>query len=187
MVADNRNQKSIRERGTYLSWRQQQVLVTQEAFVETSTVKSNIVLQGQDQSDSRLLQSIYDAAMTEDLEQFENGVHQPLGETGINLSGGQKQRLNLARALFTDRRYLLLDDPMSAVDEAVADHLWQQLLNRGHGFIIATHRMKYVEECDQVIVMKNGEITEIGSPKDLERQKKSHFVRLQQLSNLEGI
>lgn len=178
-----RNQDyDMRERAVYNRWRKQQVLVSQEAFIETSDIKNNICfsLDKADHKDQDILQSLYDAAMERDLANFRNGIDETLGETGINLSGGQKQRVNLARALYSKRDFLFLDDPLSAVDESVADQLWESLLKNCRGFVIATHRMKYIESCDQVIVMEGGRITSIAHPRDLISQGQSLFLRLRE-------
>lgn len=183
MLGSFSGEHEIRERSAYHRWRQQQVLVGQEAFIETSDIKSNVSLDRSPlsgQVDGDLLQSLYDAAMERDIAGFRQGIHEPLGETGINLSGGQRQRLSLARALYSKRGFLFLDDPLSAVDEAVADHLWESLLASCQGFVIATHRLKYIEACDQVIVMENGRITAIAHPEDLLNQKQALFVRLKE-------
>ena len=181
-------QHEIRHTEGYTQWREFQVRVTQEPFIETTDVKNNVML-AWDESDkeptdssSKLLQSLYDAAMEEDLKQFSRGIDEPLGETGINLSGGQKQRLNLARAHYGDSSFLILDDPLSAVDEAVADHIWHRLCAREGGFIIATHRMKYVLACDRVIVMDQGKIVEDGRPLELSKKADSHLYRMLQFA-----
>jgi ABC-type multidrug transport system fused ATPase/permease subunit len=177
----------IRERSAYHLWRHQQVLVGQEAFIETSDIKSNVSFDRTPLTaldDDDLLQSLYDAAMERDIASFRQGIHEPLGETGINLSGGQRQRLSLARALYSKRDFLFLDDPLSAVDEAVADHLWESLLATCQGFVIATHRLKYIETCDQVIVMEGGRITAMAHPRDLIDQGQALFVRLKERMTL---
>jgi ATP-binding cassette subfamily C (CFTR/MRP) protein 4 len=61
--------------------------------------------------------------LLKDLKEFENGENTLIGDKGINLSGGQKARISLARALYNDPDIYLLDDPLSAVDANVANHL----------------------------------------------------------------
>jgi ABC-type multidrug transport system fused ATPase/permease subunit len=70
------------------------------------------------------------------------------------------------------------------VDEAVADHLWESLLATCQGFVIATHRLKYIETCDQVIVMEGGRITAMAHPRDLIDQGQALFVRLKERMTL---
>ncbi|NRA64899.1 MAG: ABC transporter ATP-binding protein [Pseudobacteriovorax sp.] len=182
----------LSESNVYQAWQRQQILVTQEPFVENSTIEKNIILASQvneasseDQND-RILQTLYDAALNEDIKGFSDGIHEPLGETGINLSGGQKQRLNLARALYAGDMFLVLDDPMSAVDEPVADHLWSRLWERKQGFIISTHRTKYIEQCDDIIVFDNGRVVERGHQKFLAADSQSYYSRLLGLMEKEG-
>ncbi len=185
-IEENGSMEEIQDRATYENWRKQQVLVTQEAFVESSDIKNNIALQDTSDSGSHLLQSLYDVAMHHDIKKFKGGIYEPLGETGLNLSGGQKQRLNLARALYTNRSFLILDDPMSAVDEVVADHLWQRLIAKYQGFVITTHRMKYAQACDHVIILHQGRVVEQGRPEDLLNHQGSAFTRMAEFTALEG-
>jgi len=95
-----------------------------------------------------------------------------IGERGINLSGGQKARVSLARAMYSsDTRLLLLDDPLSAVDSHVGEHLFSEAIageiSNGRTRILVTHHVHVLSRCDMVIVMENGTIKHQGAYKDL--------------------
>ena len=100
-----------------------------------------------------------------------------VGETGINLSGGQKQRLSIARAFFSGRRILFLDDPLSAVDGRTEEILTDEFFKRARGLILVSHRLGELHRCDRVIVLSNGTIAEDGTPKTLLADEKSEFMR----------
>ena len=82
-----------------------------------------------------------------------------VGEKGVTLSGGQKARLSLARALYGEADIYLLDDPISAVDSKVAKKIFNNCIRNlvpDKIVILVTHQISYIEQCDEVIIMKNG-------------------------------
>ena len=91
---------------------------------------------------------------------------QELGERGVNLSGGQKIRISLARAVYTDRDIILMDDPISALDRGVLKSIFEdlflgQLKNKTR--IMATHSIEYLHLFDKIILLQQGKIKEIGT------------------------
>uniref|UniRef100_A0A672S2S7 Multidrug resistance-associated protein 5-like n=1 Tax=Sinocyclocheilus grahami TaxID=75366 RepID=A0A672S2S7_SINGR len=83
-----------------------------------------------------------------------------------DLLGGQRQRVSLARALYSERPVLLLDDPLSAVDTRVGSHLFHSAIRRtakSRTVIFVTHQLQYLPECDEVVLMKDGQIAEHGT------------------------
>ena len=84
------------------------------------------------------------AQLDGDLEQFSNGWDTVIGERGINISGGQKARISLARAIYQDADIYLLDDPLSAVDPAVANGIFEHAINdtlANKCVILVTHQL----------------------------------------------
>ena len=97
-------------------------------------------------------------ALEKDFTLFPNGDQTAVGDKGISLSGGQKARLNLARALYIDADIYLLDDPLSAVDTHVGRLLFDKAINgflQGKIRILVTHQLQYLQEVDQILVLKN--------------------------------
>uniref|UniRef100_A0A8C9WQW9 ATP binding cassette subfamily C member 12 n=1 Tax=Scleropages formosus TaxID=113540 RepID=A0A8C9WQW9_SCLFO len=89
-----------------------------------------------------------------------------IGERGLNLSGGQKQRISLARAVYSNKDIYLLDDPLSAVDAHVGKHIFEYCIKKelkGKSIVLVTHQLQYLEFCDEVVLLDNGEILEIGN------------------------
>ena len=88
-----------------------------------------------------------------------------IGERGANLSGGQRQRIALARAAYEDADVYLLDDPTSAVDDAVAGTILERLLDgvlAGRTRIVATHRLDVARRADRVVVLDGGRVVAAG-------------------------
>jgi len=87
-----------------------------------------------------------------------------VGERGITLSGGQKQRTSLARAILRQPRILVLDDSLSSVDTDTEERILSRLrdLMRQRTTILVAHRISTVQDADQIIVLRNGEIIERG-------------------------
>lgn len=95
---------------------------------------------------------------------------------GINLSGGQKQRVSLARAVYCDNDVYFLDDPLSAVDSHVGKHIFEHVIGpsgilKKKTRLLVTHGITYLPGVDNIIVLKDGHITETGTYKELLAKK----------------
>ena len=98
-----------------------------------------------------------------------NQFDSEIGEDGVTLSGGQRQRLSIARAIAKDSPILILDEATSSLDSAT-EKLVQSAINKmrqGRTTIINAHRLSTIQNADRIIVLKNGEIVEQGSHKEL--------------------
>ena len=103
------------------------------------------------------------------IEKLDNQFDTEIGEDGITLSGGQRQRLSIARAIAKDSPILILDEATSALDSAT-ERLVQSAINKmqqGRTTIIIAHRLSTIQNADRIIVLKDGEIIEQGSHKEL--------------------
>ena len=111
-------------------------------------------------------------ALGPDLKMLPAGDQTEIGEKGINLSGGQKQRVSLARAVYNDADIYFLDDPLSAVDSHVGKHIFENLvgpkgLMNKKTRVLVTHGITYLPKVDNIVVLKDGEISEVGTFKEL--------------------
>ncbi|XP_053400725.1 multidrug resistance-associated protein 1-like isoform X1 [Mercenaria mercenaria] len=145
--------------------------VPQEAWIQNLTVKENIVF-GNAFDQIRYNKVVAGCALISDLEMFPGGDQTEIGEKGINLSGGQKQRVSLARAVYSDADIYLLDDPLSAVDSHVGKHLFnnvigQQGLLKHKTRILVTHGIHWLPMVDNIIVIADGLISEMGTYQEL--------------------
>nr|XP_061805833.1 multidrug resistance-associated protein 1-like [Nerophis lumbriciformis] len=145
--------------------------VPQQAWIQNSTLKENIIF-GQDMSEAWYKRVVAACALQPDIEILPAGDSTEIGEKGVNLSGGQKQRVSLARAVYCDRTVYLLDDPLSAVDAHVGKHIFDHVIGpqgllKDKTRVLVTHGLSYLPHVDLILVMVNGEITEIGSYQQL--------------------
>jgi ATP-binding cassette subfamily B protein len=92
-----------------------------------------------------------------------------IGERGLTLSGGQKQRTALARAIIRDPQILVLDDALSSVDTETEERILDQLRDvmKGRTTIIVSHRCSTVRDADQIAVLVDGRIAELGTHQEL--------------------
>ena len=147
--------------------------VPQEHLLFARSVRDNILIGKSDHSNIELDVAIKMADFEKDLPFLEDGLDTIVGEYGVTLSGGQKQRLSIARALIKDAPILILDDSLSAVDGTTESNIIKNLktIRKNKTNIIIAHRLTAVEECDEIIVIDNGKITEKGNHQELMNQK----------------
>lgn len=115
------------------------------------------------------------------------GDQTEIGERGINLSGGQKQRVSLARAAYQDADIYILDDPLSAVDAHVDQHLWKNLLGpegllKDKTRLLVTHGIHHLENVDQIVVLKDGVISETGEYQHLMNARGAFYQLIKDFS-----
>ena len=149
--------------------------VPQQAWIQNCTLQGNITF------GKRFNKELYDrvveaCALGPDLEMLPGGDQIEIGEKGINLSGGQKQRVSMARSVYCNGSLYLLDDPLSAVDAHVGKHIFEQVIGprgllRNKTRLLVTHGVSYLPQMDNILVMKDGTITENGSYNELLAQK----------------
>lgn len=149
--------------------------VPQQAWIQNATLMDNILF-GKSYDKERYEQIIHACALKSDFEILPGGDQTEIGEKGINLSGGQKQRVSLARAIYADADIYLLDDPLSAVDSHVGKHIFEHVIGpkgllRNKTKLLVTHAVTYLPQTDQIIVLKDGFISENGTYQGLLNKK----------------
>ncbi|KAK0171316.1 hypothetical protein PV328_009061 [Microctonus aethiopoides] len=145
--------------------------VSQQAWIQNATLQDNILFGKA--LDKTLYARVLDAcALSHDIKTLPAGDQTEIGEKGINLSGGQKQRVALARAVYNNSDVYFLDDPLSAVDSNVGKHIFEKVIGPNGLLgkktrVLVTHGLTYLPDVDNVVVLKDGEISEIGTYKYL--------------------
>ncbi|KAM9744789.1 multidrug resistance-associated protein 1 isoform 1-T1 [Menidia menidia] len=145
--------------------------IPQQAWIQNSTLKDNIIF-GQERREAWYHQVVEACALKPDIELLPAGDETEIGEKGVNLSGGQKQRVSLARAVYCDRAIYLLDDPLSAVDAHVGKHIFDHVIGpqgllKDKTRVLVTHGLSYLPQAHLILVLVDGEITELGSHQQL--------------------
>uniref|UniRef100_A0A3Q2YT97 ATP binding cassette subfamily C member 3 n=1 Tax=Hippocampus comes TaxID=109280 RepID=A0A3Q2YT97_HIPCM len=167
--------------------------VPQQAWIQNATLRDNILF-GKPYNEQKYRCVLEACALTPDLEVLPGGDMTEIGEKGINLSGGQRQRVSLARALYSDADVYLLDDPLSAVDSHVSKHIFDNLIGpegalKGKTRILVTHGISYLPQVDNIVVMVDGRVSEMGSYQELLKQNGAfaEFLRNYALEDFEII
>uniref|UniRef100_A0A672I827 ABC-type glutathione-S-conjugate transporter n=1 Tax=Salarias fasciatus TaxID=181472 RepID=A0A672I827_SALFA len=141
--------------------------VPQQAWIQNATLRDNVLF-GSPNDERRFNEVIKACALEPDLELLPGGALTEIGEKGINLSGGQKQRVSLARAAYSQADIYLLDDPLSAVDAHVGKHLFENVIGpngilQNKTRILVTHGVSFLPHVDEIVVLVEGVVSEIGS------------------------
>ncbi|XP_058530683.1 ATP-binding cassette sub-family C member 12 isoform X6 [Ochotona princeps] len=160
--------------------------VSQQAWIFHGNVRENILF-GEKYDEQRYLHTVRVCGLQTDLRSLPYGDLTEIGERGLNLSGGQRQRISLARAVYSNRQLYLLDDPLSAVDAHVGKHVFQECIRktlRGKTVVLVTHQLQFLESCDEVILLEDGEICEKGTHKEL-MEERGRYAKL--IHNLRGL
>jgi len=151
--------------------RRQIGMVAQDALLFSATIAENIAFGRPEASREAIEQAARLAQAHEFIIRLPQGYDALVGERGVGLSGGQRQRIAIARAILLDPRILILDDSMSALD-AETEKLLQAAIRsvmRGRTTILIAHRLSTVEQADQIAVLHQGRVVELGTHASLMR------------------
>ena len=140
-------------------------MVLQNNTLFSGTVKENLRWGKADATDEEIEAACRIACVDEFIDRLSHGYDTDLGQGGVNVSGGQKQRLCIARAILKAPKVLILDDSTSAVDTATDAKIRQGLAEELPGMtkIIIAQRVTSVQSADQIIILEDGRITDIGT------------------------
>lgn len=144
-------------------------IVFQDVVLFNASVMDNIRIGRSGATDEEVRQAARLARCEEFISQLPEGYDTLIGENGQKLSGGERQRISIARALLKDAPVILLDEATASLDVENETLLQQGLseLVRDKTVLIIAHRMRTIRRADQVIVLREGRITESGSPEEL--------------------
>ncbi|XP_041363039.1 multidrug resistance-associated protein 1-like isoform X2 [Gigantopelta aegis] len=145
--------------------------VAQQAWIQNCTLQDNILF-GKPLIQSKYNHLLEACALGPDLDMLPAGDQTEIGEKGINLSGGQKQRVSVARAVYQDKDVYLFDDPLSAVDAHVGKHIFDNVIGpKGilseKTRILVTHGINFLPQVNLIVVLVDGQISEVGSYSEL--------------------
>ena len=147
-------------------------VVLQEPFLFSGTIRDNLAYARPNASMEEIRKAAELANVAEFVEKLDKKYDTVIGENGASLSGGQKQRIAIARAVLKNPGILLLDEATSALD-TVSEKLVQQSLDtlmEGRTTIIIAHRLSTIRNADKIVVLKSGQIEQLGTHDELMAQ-----------------
>ena len=146
--------------------------VPQSTFLFSDTILNNIKFGNPESSFEKIIKYAKISNVHDDIMKFGEKYNSVLGERGINISGGQKQRIAIARAMIKEPSILILDDSLSAVDTKTEDLIFKNVFKKESTStkIIISHRVSTLKYCDNIIVLKDGEIIQSGNHDKLKNE-----------------
>ena len=161
-------------------WRDSCGAVMQDGKIFNDTIQNNIVLEDENIDYERLKKAVTAANIASEIEAMPKGYQTIMGEMGRGLSGGQKQRVLIARALYKDPDYLFFDEATNSLDVINEQKIVTALeeIFKNKTVIVVAHRLSTIRKADQIVVLKNGFITEIGNHDTLMTRETGHYYQL---------
>jgi len=153
-------------------WREYIALVPQRPYLFSGSIRDNIALARSGATEQDIEQAAELAGATDFINQLPQGYETEIGERGTRLSAGQLQRLAIARAFLKDAPLLILDEPTSSLDPE-SEHLIRfavERLKHNRTVLIIAHRYNTIANADQIVVLENGKLVEVGEPTTLQQQ-----------------
>ena len=144
-------------------------IIQQDVFIFAGTIMENIRYGRPDATDKEVINAAIRAEIHDEIMAMPDGYQTFVGERGMILSGGQKQRVSIARVILRQPPILILDEATSALDSVTERKIQESLdlLSAGRTCIVIAHRLSTVRSADQIAVIENQGISEIGTRKDL--------------------
>ncbi|WP_172195907.1 ATP-binding cassette domain-containing protein [Saccharibacillus qingshengii] len=138
--------------------------ISQDAPIFDDTLRGNLVFD-EEADDGQLLRILEDVSLGDKVRSLPGGLDTPVGERGMKLSGGEKQRLAFARVLAQSRDLVVLDEPVSALDNITERRIMETTLERfqGRTLIIVAHRLHAIRRVDRILLMRGGQLIDQGN------------------------
>ena len=159
-------------------------IVLQEPFLFSKTIFENIRMANPKAKEPEVLRAAQIASVHDVIKEFELGYKTLVGEKGVTLSGGQKQRIAIARTIINNCPILIFDDSLSAVDTQTDASIRSALreVSRGVTTFLITHRIASAQNADKIVVLQDGEVTQIGTHETLSKEE-GLYQRIVEIQN----
>jgi ATP-binding cassette subfamily C protein len=158
------------------AWQENIGYIPQFIYLSDDSIKNNIALglEENEIDEDKLQKAIEASQLTEFINRLPEKENTKIGERGIRLSGGQRQRIGIARALYDNPEVLVMDEATSSLDNITEKFIVEAIeqLKKNRTIIIIAHRLSTVKNCDQLYILKQGEIIEQGTYNELIQKNK---------------
>ncbi|MEN5436600.1 peptidase domain-containing ABC transporter [Sphingobacterium faecium] len=167
-------------------WRSKCGAVMQDGKIFNDTILNNIILDDEKPDNERLIKAVTAANIGQEIEQLPLGYHTKMGEDGRGLSGGQRQRVLIARALYKNPDILFFDEATNALDTINEHKITTALDEVFHGktVIVVAHRLSTIRKAEQIVVMRDGCIVEVGNHDSLMNRGGRYFQLVESQSEV---
>ncbi len=158
-------------------WRSKCGVVMQDGFIFSDSIANNIAV-GEDYPDKdRLLYAVKMANVHDYVENLPLRYNTKIGQEGVGLSQGQRQRILIARAIYKNPEFLFFDEATNALDANNEKVIVENLNDfyKGKTVVTVAHRLSTVKNADQIVVLENGEIVEVGEHQQLVNKKGAYY------------
>lgn len=158
-------------------WRRQCGVVMQEGAIFSESIARNIAVDDNDVNQEQLYQAADLACIKDDIFYLPLRFNTKIGRDGMGLSQGQKQRILIARAIYKNPDYLFLDEATNSLDASNEYDIVTNLekFYAGKTVVIVAHRLSTVRNADQIIVLKHGQVVEIGNHESLTAKQGTYY------------
>jgi ABC-type bacteriocin/lantibiotic exporter with double-glycine peptidase domain len=161
-------------------------VVSQSIKLYEGSIFDNIAMWDRDVTYDEVVLACKKACIHTDIAARKNAYYENLSEGGKNLSGGQRQRLEIARALVKKPDILILDEATAALDAVTEKMVMDNIRSLGITLIIIAHRLSTIRDCDEILVLKNGEVAERGTHESLLKRKGFYYRLVSDSNNVKG-
>ncbi|MBQ4814892.1 thiol reductant ABC exporter subunit CydD [Bacillus pumilus] len=163
-------------------WQKEVVYMPQHPYLFHMTLRENIRFYEPHATDEEVERAASEAGLSQLVAQLPNGLDEVIGEQGRGLSGGQAQRIALARTVLGKRSIMLLDEPTAHLDIETEYELKKTMLPLFEDRLVflATHRLHWMPDMDEIIVMDQGTIAEMGTHESLMQRKGVYYQLVQE-------
>ena len=174
IFVDNKDLRSL----TLDSYLKHTALVSQETLLFHDSLKNNIIYGLDNVSEKDLHSAVERARLADFVALLPQGLDTLIGDRGVRLSGGEKQRVSIARALLKGAEILILDEATSSLDSKT-EGLIQEAINEavhGRTAIVIAHRLSTIKNADNIVVITEGKVAEVGTLEELLARKSVFFA-----------
>lgn len=161
-------------------------VVMQNNYIFSGTLKDNIIL-GLKQNKNTIDMALESACLKQFICNHPLGIETKLGNEGIGVSGGEKQRIMIARAIYKQPLYFMMDEATSSLDAETEKIITENLSNfcKERTMIVIAHRLSTIKNADNIIVLRHGKIIEMGNHLQLVALKGYYYELIKNQLELE--